>query len=625
MKNKFKVFIVFLFGILVFCFISVTTLAKSMIEEYSGDDENVKSVQLIESSHSISKIEQTAFTEDELKDPSIPDSNSQVSLLSNEPVDSFVSGRLTWREIENEDEEDEDQPHTFPLKNTLVRIKYTSTTAGATFPQFVYTDENGEFFATIKLAEPQDVSLQIHSEGKTVIVKNNSLATSYSARSKSMSLNPGGAISFIDCINDITADVTTQKAFQVCQALIMGGRYVVAMTGEVFPSVTCHYPKNGSYYDSFSDVISIAEGAYSYWDIILHEFGHKVQQHYGITDNPGGNHFIDEDLIERYNKDTGIKMAWGEGWATFFGILVIQYFGDELVDLERINDEEYNSFNPDDGSPWGLSLEAPSIFPPVFCEGNELSVAAALYDLYDSYSESEPWDTISFSHKEMFNAVVQSGATTFSEFLNYFVNNYYSANDGAIGRILTQHGMASTNLKISSDTLSASTPPTFSWEAGGQNSCKFNEFQLVFYNSNQVVTLLTTERQTGTTLTLTSEQWNRILEVEAIKFYVAVISYQTSSPSTGPYYSTQLEVLRPADAPHIHIYSYKSINSIVHQVTCRCGESYQQSHYFLPERLGQRCKYCSYYANGSVIIPGIKNVNKNTREIMYLEKKTMFK
>ena len=606
MKKKLKLSIVLLFLFLLFLFFLIKSLAKTredsshpFVEVYSEGSSKMN--QLTIPFDSNDELEDLS-TKEELARDIIFSSNNQNELLPNEPLDSFVSGELSWGYG--------DEQH--PLKNTLVRIKYTNR-AGVTFPQFVYTDENGCFSTTIKLSETHTVCLQIHTEGKNTIVKNNLISSSYSVKTESKILNPAETISFKHIITVDNTNQTTWKAFQVCQALNIGVRYVESITTQYSPSVTCLYPKDGSQYDPFLDVIELEEEDYLYWDVILHEFGHKIQHHYGITDSPGGHHSITEDLITRYGKNTGIKLAWGEGWATFFGVLITQYFGDELKNISNINDEEYNS-----SEVWGKSLEKPS--ETVLCEGNELSIVAVLYDLYDPYTANEPWDTISFSHSEIFAAVIQSGATTFSEFLNYFISNYYSANDGAVGKILAEYGMASTDFRISSGTLSSLTPPTFCWEAGGSTSCEYNEFQLVFYNSNQMISLLTTERQTETTLTLSKELWEKILDLEAIKFYVAVISYQTSSPMTGPYYSRQLEVLRPEDAQHIHIYTYKSINSRIHQVTCGCGESFEQSHNFIPEKLGQRCTYCNYYANAEVIIPGIKNKVKSTNIVMYLEK-----
>src|SRR5262249_48750186 len=57
------------------------------------------------------------------------------------------------------------------------------------------------------------------------------------------------------------------------------------------------------------------------WDVLHHEYGHYVQSQFGIANNPGGAHSSSQcDADQRGSKDVGDRLAWGEGWPTFFGI-----------------------------------------------------------------------------------------------------------------------------------------------------------------------------------------------------------------------------------------------------------------------------------------------------------------
>lgn len=533
--------------------------------------------------------------------------SNQFSTMSSTSQASIVSG--TWQWVEG--------GIAHPLKYTIVNVKYSGSNS-LPVTASTSTDENGYFSIELMISNTMDVKVQVFSSGIMTNVRKNSFSYPYSYITSSKSLNPGGSISF-DFILDNEEDINF-KAFKISQALIMGEKYVESMTGEMAPSINCHYPKDSDDYDSFLDVINITEPAFNYWDVILHEYGHKVMDYYEIDDYLGGSHVINEDLIKRYSKVKGIGMAWGEGWPTFFAILVTQYYGSELNNIMHINDDEYNDYYFDSEGNQHTSRYSLEDGRNAVGEGCEAAVFAVLYDFYDSYSTSEPWDNLSYSHKTMFNAVINSKATTFSGFLNYFVNNYYSANDGKIGNILSHYGMSSTNLRISSGTLSYTTPPTFSWEAGGPASCNYNSFEIAFYNSKKAI-ILTTEKQSNTTLKLTLEQWNKIWDSDTTSVFVMVIAYQTSTPSTGPYYSVQLEISRPSDAPHIHNYTYKYTDAHTHKATCACGDSFQQAHYFITERLGQRCKYCRYYTEGPVITPGIMNSNLITKEDLYIPRK----
>lgn len=399
-----------------------------------------------------------------------------------------------------------------------------------------YTDEDGYYRFRFSHSDTVSCCLYARSEGENVLVRKNTLAgSSYICVSETVQLTPGSSHPFYRFIPNKEVG---QKAFSVAQALIMGAKYVEAM-GKTPPSVTCHFPKSLDQYSSFWNVVDITLDAWCFWDIILHEYGHRLQHYYDIEDSPGGSHYINEDQISVHGKDKGIKLAWGEGWPTFFGIVVTQHFKADLIGVPRVGDTFYNSFG--DHGEWSVNLETIHSRG----EGCEQSIFAVLYDLYDGEGlNTESWDTVSIPEAILFNAVVNSKAKTFSSFYNYFISNYYSVNDGAIGEILSRYGFASTNLHVSSGALSYLSVPTFSWTAGGYTSNTFNEFQLAFYNAYDSLILKTTT-QTGTLYTLKKVQWAQILSSSGNTFSVAVIAYQNNSPQTGGYYSSRLTCTKP--------------------------------------------------------------------------------
>lgn len=418
-----------------------------------------------------------------------------------------------------------------PMRYMLIELYVDGTKHSTT-----YTNKDGYYSFTFSHNDTVSCYLYARSEGEKVLVRKNTLAgSSYICVSETVQLTPGSSLPFYRFIPNTEVE---QKAFSVAQALIMGTKYVEAM-GKVPPSVTCHFPKSSDQYSSFFNVVDITLDAWRFWDIILHEYGHRLQHYYDIEDNPGGSHYINADQISVHGKDKGIKLAWGEGWPTFFGILVTQHFSADLVGVPRVGDTFYNSFGS--SGVWFVDLE--SILS--LGEGCEQSIFAVLYDLYDGPGlNTESWDTVSISESILFDAVVNSKAKTFSSFYNYFISNYYSVNDGAIGEILSRYGFASTNLYVSSGSLSYLSTPTFSWTAGGYTSNIFNEFQLVFYNAYNSP-ILTTATQTSTSCTLTKEQWAKVLSSSGNTFSVAVIAYQNNSPRTGGYYSSQLTCTKP--------------------------------------------------------------------------------
>lgn len=478
-----------------------------------------------------------------------------------------------------------------PLKHTLLNITlYGNST---TLNQNVYTDANGYFSFTILLSESVDIFVEAHTEGKTILLKKNLWAAPYTAIAPlEEGLEPGGTAVINYRINDLGL---TGKAFQVLQALIMGSKYVEAMASVSVSSTTCYFPMDFSQFNPLTGIIEIEEDAYNYWDIILHEYGHKTQSHFKMGYNLTGNHIIDEDQISNLGKDKGTRMAWGEGWATFFAILVTQYFGNELKNIRFINDNAFHSFYYNEKkevlpNPFGLEDEQGLIG-----EGCEAAVFSVLYDLYDSFSIEEPWDRLSFSHQTMFTAVIESKAKTFSEFLNYFVQNYCSANDGKLGNILSHYGMTSTDIKIRDEEVSYLISPTFTWNAGGPEFCKFNSFKLIFYDISDSI-LFETERFTTTSFTLPVEQWKEIVKNSGRNTIFSVVSYQTATPATGPYYSPHILIDTP-EILHEHSYFYKAVDSKTHRGKCSCGEVVTQPHTISSSESGNRyvrCVQCNY-------------------------------
>jgi hypothetical protein len=67
---------------------------------------------------------------------------------------------------------------------------------------------------------------------------------------------------------------------------------------------------DGTYYNSALNLLGSADDDDGYDDaVILHEFGHYVEDIYGHSDSPGGSHD---------GTATDPRLAWSEGWATYF-------------------------------------------------------------------------------------------------------------------------------------------------------------------------------------------------------------------------------------------------------------------------------------------------------------------
>jgi hypothetical protein len=114
-------------------------------------------------------------------------------------------------------------------------------------------------------------------------------------------------------------------AFNIQDRLLDGRRFAEEYIGQP-PTLyvewdgqdnsVCWY---GSYYDPKEQYIHIAscsdDGDEFDDSVILHEYGHHVSFSFSQDDNPGGAHWVEWDVDPR--------MAWSEGFATFFGQSVL--------------------------------------------------------------------------------------------------------------------------------------------------------------------------------------------------------------------------------------------------------------------------------------------------------------
>ncbi len=478
----------------------------------------------------------------------------QSNLTSGE---SIISGKWQW-EASNGVK--------YPLKNTYVSLYVNSTKVAED-----YTDENGNYSFTTTLTDTSNVRVQTRSKSVHNKVRRNILYDSYYANTPTVSLNVGENKYFSYYLQNSVVDY---RAFQVSQALTTGADYVNEFNDGDAPYATCEFPADGNQYNSFWNIVYITDEAYEFWDIILHEYGHRIQHYFDLANSPGGEHSISADQIAIHGKDAGTRLAWGEGWPTFYAILVTQYYGTELGSIPNINDTFYNSYSYSTSGTyytWSTSLETSWSLG----EGCERSIFAALYDFYDNYSSSESYDNLSFGHQVMWDAVIESQPERFNEFFWTLFSVYYPYRDGKFGDILNKHGMAPTNFTVSSNVTEVN-PPVFTWTAGGTPSHNFNRFQLAIYNDSY--TYFVSSYLTSPNYTLTQSEWDTILDSNASPgstLYAILYAWNTESPQTGFYTSSRISFIKPT---HSFTHHYVKQSTTKHRAYCICGDYILENH-----------------------------------------------
>ena len=110
-----------------------------------------------------------------------------------------------------------------------------------------------------------------------------------------------------------------------------------------------------------------------------------------------------------------------------------------------------------------------------------------------------------------------------------------------IGKLLESQNIADAPLSTTV-TYSKTTPGTFKWECAEVLGTKYlNRFRVVFWDANNkkvFETGLVTSDADNKSLKLSKTQWEKLMNAaQNGVFYWSLATYQTSSPSTGPYYS----------------------------------------------------------------------------------------
>ncbi|MCR4911247.1 MAG: hypothetical protein K5925_01815, partial [Bacilli bacterium] len=288
---------------------------------------------------------------------------------------------------------------------------------------------------------------------------------------------------------------TIGQAFQVGQAVIMAARYAGEMNGSNLSNVNVKYPHGiageGCFYDSLTKTINIKgkvnglqsgrPNTYASWDVIMHEYGHHVQNELGLFDYSGGQHSFEDNLSDIYGKYNGIRFAWAEAYATVFAIMAQYYYSSQLQGISTVCNHDYNSYNNA-----YLNLETCVIDDDgnrAVSEACEASVAGVLWDMFDTYSSTESFDTLSMSHSDFWDLVTSSGATTLSDFIQYYYLSIDFNGKLAIGNLLSYYEISISDFLLTY----VNSIPYFSWTKNGtSDTLQNNVFILSIHNSTGI-------------------------------------------------------------------------------------------------------------------------------------------
>lgn len=321
----------------------------------------------------------------------------------------------------------------YPIRYAEVEVVATSS---GTRIQCGTTDENGAFSIQVS-RQNSSVTLSVNSRASNSNVAVSVLDTPSTSNyySISSSFTPtsdqnigellasatgdlkGGAFNIYDQIleaNDflrtkVTTDTCSPFASEGCTAFTVAPKVLVYWAKGVNPAKYFGAPDSPlSFYIPEDDTLYILGGLNGDTDssdtdhfdnsIIIHEYGHFIEDQYSKTDSPGGSHDGNSVIDPR--------LAWGEGWANFFQAAV----SNDPVYRDTYGNSDGTTgvyFNLDVEEMCGVSGHCDR--PTQDGEGNfrEFSITRLFWDFIDPANETGKDDVDSASFAELWTVLSQ--------------------------------------------------------------------------------------------------------------------------------------------------------------------------------------------------------------------------
>jgi hypothetical protein len=489
--------------------------------------------------------------------------------------------------------------------------------SGSTRDDGSFTLSTSEVFGSMTVA----VRISTQSAYGVVVQPNGSYWTAYSAP---QTVTSGSTWSGVTIVLD--RDSETNRGFAVLDQLRSLGAYYQAIRDPAWPvtRLGVRYPSGSR--NSFTDsahLISIAGGetlcTYSDghtdwcpedahdWDVTAHESGHVVADLGGFAASPGGDHNVCDNAWgvrlpdgSVRGKDAAVKLAWSEGWATFYGVSALRL--QPGVPSWAYPDAGDVSFNDRPGPPHNntyrdvnYSLEsadycATTAQDSPHGDDSEMAISRALWDFWDPANDGE---TLAWSFGDILGRLKAARPTTFTAAWTALSNGRSASDLDQAGQVLETWGFAPTNL-LPSGTVDDSLK-RFSWIRGGIPAHPNDTFTLRV-RSQATGSVLLQVTTAGTSYQPTDVAWEPIALAKNV--IVDVSGGESTAPASGPFRSHgYLLTVQPAGWSGWHAFTYRDPNQFT---TTIAPASWQSGRLDLFTMSPQQTLLHKWYNSGSV-------------------------
>ena len=348
-------------------------------------------------------------------------------------------------------------------------------------------------------------------------------------------------------INSTTDDDNARRfsildgALQVAiNAYALRGNNLMAYIPVVCPADTAYYKYDNPVY------IGLLRKDALDWDVIGHEYGHYLADKGSssvIDTSPGGAH-DGSSAIPTLGKDAGVRLAWSEGWATFYSIIAQIEPSQTLLSLPNIPNVGDRIYHDTED---GTATDDLETFTNTGLTGAgqgyacEYSISGVLYDLCDADVDTScdglSKDIVDITPKQLWN-VMNSGAWD-------DVGKFYNALCTIVGYDVATILYFSPIFALNNVGPELSTPaegtvvssvvsPEFKWTANGDPTAGYahNHFDLVIAKNNFTELVGIKEDIQDIKYTFTETEWAAITAQSdgTGEFQWAVTGYNSINP-----------------------------------------------------------------------------------------------
>jgi hypothetical protein len=235
-------------------------------------------------------------------------------------------------------------------------------------------------------------------------------------------------------------------------------------------------------------------------------------------------------------KTDAIKLAWAEGWATYFSITAQLEMGMRAFGIPNVGDTQYT--DTEDNT---LDIDLASDGNDSLGEDNETSVMRMLFDSANGNRRVG-------SASDIWNILVDRKPLSLSDAWQAIVTKLDGRAFGSLGFIASKHHVAPSPILPADGANGFNSPPTFTWERnGGGEAHRNNQFTLQLVNKERQI-LTEIGPLSDSPFQPNSDDWNRAPAADLV--YWIVVGANSDSPATGPYLSMPHKITR-ALAPSV--------------------------------------------------------------------------